>query len=69
MPQKAAWMNIIMVNFNNIGVFTVSQNNPCKQFIFQMSSYQNILIHLDLIPRSNYGNFVAQYFIKFMTEV
>ena len=43
-----------------IGLFTMSQLNPCKYY-FLISSYQNSLITLDLFPNNDNGYFVANY--------
>ena len=40
----------------NIGVFRVSQFNPYR-YVFRTSSYQNILINLDLILKNDNGYF------------
>ena len=58
--ETVPWMILMMANTKySIDVLAVSQFNRCKKCIFQISSYRNILINLDLLPKNNTGYFVA----------
>ena len=58
------WINIRMTNIkNNIGVFTVSQCNPCEQLVFiKYHLIKTFLINLNWFPKNNNGYFVAYFY-------
>ena len=52
----------------NIIVVIVMQLNPCKYF-FQISSHQNILIDLDLLPKKHNEYFFVACFDDCMARI